>query len=124
METIVILVVAAGISAAVVWWATMPPGTSILPKRNKPSRRQAQHDALSFRETFQSTGPDPTPFRPAPDDGFMAVQRAVPDDRPPPVLSLLRLVFAIGLVAAIGVAVVALLGLLIKLQLDKYLGGG
>jgi hypothetical protein len=124
METIVILVVAAGISAAVVWWATMPAGASIFPKRGKPSRRQAQHAALSFRETFQSTGPDPTPFRPAPEDGFMTVQQAVPDDRPPPVLSVLRLVFAIGLVAAIGVAVVALLGLLVKLQLDKYLGGG
>jgi hypothetical protein len=37
---------------------------------------------------------------------------------------VLRLVFAIGLVAAIGVAIVALLGLLVKLQLDKYLGGG
>jgi hypothetical protein len=124
METIVILVVAAGISAAVVWWATMPPGASILPKRGKQSRRRAQHAALSFRETFQSTGPDPTPFRPAPEDGFMSVQQAVPDDRPPPVLSVLRLVFAIGLVAAIGVAIVALLGLLVKLQLDKYLGGG
>jgi hypothetical protein len=124
METIVILIVAAGISAAVVWWATMPPGGSILPKRSKPSRRQAEEASLSFRETFQATGPDPTPFRPAPEDGFMAVQEAAPDDRRSPVLSVLRLALAIGLVAAIGVAILALLGLLVKLQVDKYLGGG
>jgi hypothetical protein len=123
METIVILGVAAGISAAVVWWASIPPGSMAF-RRQRPSRRAARDAALSFRETFQTTGPEPAPVRPVPDDGFITVQQAVPDDRPPRILSLLRIALAIGLVAALGVAVVALLGFLLKLQLDKYLGGG
>jgi hypothetical protein len=124
VETIVILVVAAGISAAVVWWATMPPGASILPRRG-PTRRETREASLNFREAFQSTGPDPATLRPTPvEDGFMTVEQAVPDERPPPVLSVIRLVFAIGLVAALGVAVIAILWLLVRLQLDRFLGGG
>jgi hypothetical protein len=124
VDTIVILVVAAGISAAVVWWATMPPGSSILPRRG-PTRRESREASLSFREAFQSTGPDPATLRPTPvEDGFLSVQQAAPDDRPSPVLSVIRLVFAIGLVAALGVAVIAILWLLIGLQLDRFLGAG
>jgi hypothetical protein len=117
METIVILVVAAGLSSAVVWWASTPPGAPMF--RRRDPHRKAREAALSFRETFQSTGPD----RPLPDDGFLIVSGAMPDERPPWLLSLLRLAFVIGLVAALGVGVLALLGLLVKLQLDRYLGG-
>ena len=123
MLTIVILLVAAGISAAVVWWASSPPGAPAL-RRAGPSRKEAQEAALSFRETFQSTGPEAAPVRQVAEDGLMTIAQGAPDERPPAILSLLRLAFAIGLVAALGVAVVALLGLLLKLQLDKYLGGG
>lgn len=113
METILILVVAAGLSAGVVWWAMAPPEGR---PRGKESGR------LSFRETFQTTGPDPLGEEPGP-DGFVLLPAdgaAVPDDRPSPTRSLLRIALAITFVAAVAVAVLALLGFLVKTQLDQY----
>jgi hypothetical protein len=120
MDAIFILVVAAGLSAAIVWWASMPPGTPLVPRR-RPRATDSGFQP-SFRESFQTTGPEPSAERAAPEDSFMLLPQAVPDDRPPRFLSLLRLIFTIGFVAALGVATLALLGLLVKLQLDKYLG--
>jgi hypothetical protein len=121
MDTILILVVAAGLSAAVVWWASMPPGTPLIPRR-RPRTTDSGFQP-TFRESFQSTGPEPSPGRTAaPEERFLALPQALPDDRPPRFLSLLRLIFTIGFVAVLGVATLALLGLLVKLQLDKYLG--
>jgi hypothetical protein len=120
MDTILILVIAAGLSAAVVWWASVPPGTPLVPRRRPRSTDTGFQP--SFRETFQTTGPEPSPARAAgPQDSFMLLPEGVPDDRPPRFLSLLRLIFTIAFVAALGVATLALLGLLVKLQLDKFL---
>lgn len=105
MEALVILVVAAGLSAVVVWRAMAPEGEA----REKPPRR-----------TFDS--PEPLADEPRP-EGFVLMPTDGPvivDDRPPPALSLLRLVLTIAFVAALGVMVVAVLGWLVKLQLDQY----
>lgn len=121
METVLILLIAAGVSAGVVWWASTPPGTPLIPQR-----RQQEDTGFSptLHDSFQTTGPEPVqPSARGPDDGFQLLPQAVADDRPPRILSLIRIVFAIAFVAALGVATLALLGLLVKLQLDTYLGG-
>jgi hypothetical protein len=122
METVIILLVAAGLSAAVVWWASMPPGTPLLPRRRPSSAESGFSPTL--RESFQTTGPEPAPGpAAAPEDTFTLLPQAVPDDRPPRLISLIRLIFTIAFVAVLGVATLGLLGLLVKLQLDRYLGG-
>ena len=121
MGTIVIVVIAAGLSAAVVWWASTPPGTPVF--RRRDSARKAARAALSFRETFQPTGPEPATVRAVPEEGFLGAAGSVPDERPPRVLSLLRIALTIALVAVLGVGVLGFLSYLVKLQLDKFLGG-
>jgi hypothetical protein len=113
METIVILVVAAGVSAAVVWWVSAPP--------RPPRRRTPRPRPITLRESFQPTAPEPLREVPA-EEAFIMLPQGVLDERPPRLLSLLRLVLAIAFVAALAVGAVAALGYLIKLQLDKYLG--
>jgi hypothetical protein len=113
METIVILVVAAGVSAAVVWWASAPP--------RPPRPRRARPRPITLRESFQSTAPEALPEAAA-EEAFVMLPQGVLDERPPRLLSLLRLVLAIGFVAALAVGAVAGLGYLLKLQLDKFLG--
>jgi hypothetical protein len=113
LETLIILLVAAGLSAAVVWWAMSPP--VIRDQRRDPRARRPD----------RTTSP-----RPAPEDtgdGFVLMPDASPildDDRPPAILSLLRLAVAIAVVSAIVVAAIALIGLLVKLQLDQYFRTG
>ncbi len=46
------------------------------------------------------------------------------DERPPAALSVLRLALAIAVVSAVVVAAVALIGVLVKLQLDQYFRTG
>jgi hypothetical protein len=120
METVLILLVASSLSAAVVWWATAPPGGR-MPRRF----RRRDPPRITFTETFQTTGPEPADG-PA-EDGFVMLPSAnveeEEDDRPPAILSTLRLAFAIALVAALGVAVVSGVGFLVKLQLDQLLQG-
>jgi hypothetical protein len=119
MDAILILVVAAGLSAAVVWWASMPPGTPLIPRRRSPSTDSGfQRGFRQFQETGAEHSSAPVA---APEESFMLLPQAVPDDRPPRFLSLLRLIFTIGFVSVLGVAILALLGLLLKLQLDKFL---
>jgi hypothetical protein len=121
METVLILLIAAGVSAGVVWWASTPPGTPLIPRRRLP---EDTGFSPTLRESFQTTGPEPAQSTATPpDDGFQFLQQAVADDRPPRILSVIRIIFAIGFVAALGVATLALLGLLVKLELDTYLGG-
>jgi hypothetical protein len=42
------------------------------------------------------------------------------DDRPPPALSLIRLILTIAFVAGVAVFVLTMIGWAIKLQLDEY----
>lgn len=114
MESLVILVIAAGLSAAVVWRA-LAPGSS---------RPQA-------KTTPRVTVLDPPPDLPAeldPDHFVLLPSDAAgaSDDRPAPALALVRLVLTIAFVAALGVVILTLLGWLLKIQLDHYfsrLGG-
>ncbi len=113
METLIILVVAAGLSAAVVWWAMSPP------------------DVRASRRTPRSRLPDrPASAAALPEEGgdaFVLMPDASPipdEERPPAALSLLRLAVAIAVVSAVVVAAVALVGVLLKLQLDQYFRTG
>ena len=118
MEALVILVVAASLSAGVVWWGMSPPGGRASAKVKRPRRRGPP------RPTFQTTGPDPVEEPPG--DGFVLLpggSAVVHDDRPPATLSLVRLLLTITIVAAIAVATLALLGFVLKLQLDRYFTG-
>jgi hypothetical protein len=78
---------------------------------------------VSFRESFQVTGPEPAPTTGV-DDGFVLASAGsiAPDDRPPPLLSLLRLILAIAFVALVLVGTAAVIWFLVKMQLDRYLG--
>lgn len=114
METMIILLIAASLSAAVVWWASTPPAA------RRPAR-PAKPRPLTLRESFQPTGPE-RPLQPAPEEAFILTPLATPDERPPRLLSILRIVVTITFVALLGVGAMAALGLLIKLQIDKYLG--
>lgn len=100
MEAFVILAVAAGLSAVVVWWATNPPGARRRPKAEVDDE------------------PGPGRFVLVPSDSIEP-----PDDRPPPAVSLVRLAVTITFFAALGVGVLAVLGLLVKTQLDHYFTG-
>jgi hypothetical protein len=114
METVIILLVAAALSAAVVWWASTPPVA------RRPAR-PAKPRPPTLRESFQPTGPE-RPVEAAAEEGFILHQQAVPDERPPRLVSVLRIVVTITFVALLGVGAMAALGLLVKLQIDKYLG--
>ena len=114
METLIILVVAAGLSAAVVWWAMSPP--DVRAQRRVSRTRVGDRPASPGAVLPEETG-----------DGFVLLADAGPivdDERPPAALSLLRLAVAIAVVSAIVVATVALVGLLVKLQLDQYFRTG
>jgi hypothetical protein len=108
MESLVILVVAAGLAAAVVWWAMTP------------SDRRATEKAprkVSVPEPSWVLSEDPR------HDAFVMLPTSEPveaEDRPPPALSLVRLVLTIAFVAGVAVAVLTVIGWLIKLQLDEY----
>ena len=113
METLIILVVAAGLSAAVVWWAMSPP--VVRAQRRDPRTR------LPDRTAPAAALPEEI------GDGFVLMPDASPvpdDERPPAALSVLRLAVAIAVVSAVVVAAVALIGLLVKLQLDQYFRTG
>jgi hypothetical protein len=116
METVVIFAVSTLGSAAVVWWAMNPP----------QERARSREPRISFRKAFQPTVPEPLPDEPGA-DGFVLLPAAgmpvLPDDRPPRSLSLLRIVLTIAFVAGLGVAAVALIGILVKLQLDQFFTG-
>jgi hypothetical protein len=108
MESLVILVVAAGLSAAVVWWAMTPsdrrggekaPRKVSVPEPSWVLSEEPRHDAFVML-------PSSEPVR--------------ADDRPPPALSLIRLILTIAFVAGVAVFVLTMIGWAIKLQLDEY----
>lgn len=115
----IIFVVASGLAAAVVWWASSPPD----PPRATARARRRNARALSIRDTFQPTGPD-LPAELERSDGFVISSGVVPDERPPRLLSIIRIVLTIAVVAAVGVAAIGGMVLLVKLQLDRYFVGG
>ena len=97
-----ILVVAAGLSAAVVWWAMEPAK----PKRaRKPPRPAVASVEDASSESFVLPP---------------AQSSAIDEERPAAAWSLLRLVVTIAVVSAFVVAVLAAFALLVKLQLDEY----
>lgn len=101
-----ILVVAAGLSAAVVWWAMSPPDA-----RTRPRRRRAAGSSTEAKPTAEEA------------DGFVLLPgapRMVEEDRPPAAWSLLRIAIALALAIALVVGAVGLIGLFLKLQLDQY----
>jgi hypothetical protein len=107
METLVILVVAAVLSAGVVWWAMNPPAG-----RPKPKEPRVTRPPASSQE--------------APPEVFVLMPGEAapsPDDRPSPAWSLFRLALTIAVVAAVGVAVLTVLGFMIKAGLDEYFTG-
>lgn len=119
MDVAIILAVATGLSAWVVWWALQPPGRT----REKPARPRKVTPAPASRPIFQTTGPEPVSSG---GDGFGVLPSGAPtsiDDRPPRSLSLVRLALAIAFVAVLVVAALAVIGLLVKTQLDQYFTG-
>lgn len=109
------MVVAAGMSAAVVWWAMSPP--DVRARRRDPRMLLPRRPATAA----------PVPVPEDAGEGFVLLPgaTAAPDDeRPPAALSLLRLAVAIAVVSAVVVAALALIGLLVKLQLDQYFRTG
>jgi flagellar basal body-associated protein FliL len=113
METVVIFVIATLGSAAVVWW-TMS---------STEGRTETREPRVSFRKAFQPTVPEQSPEGPATDEFVLLPTAGMPsvtDERPPRSVSLLRIVLMITFVAALGVAALAVIGLLVKLQLDQY----
>jgi hypothetical protein len=120
VEAFLILAVAAGLSAVVVWWATNLPGRS-RPKAPRTASRSPPRATAALPEA-SATEPAPASdggrFVLLPTDSDEPV-----DDRPRPVWSLLRLALTIAFFAALGVGVLAVLGYLVKTQLDQYFTG-
>lgn len=127
METALIFVIATSGVAAVVWWASNPPGG--------PQRKSRPRPRLSFQETFQTTGPESmgpgSPLAPVAEggDGFvlMTPTNAAPlatDDRPNPVLSVIRIALTITLVSVVAVALLGGLGLFLFRLIDGYFARG
>jgi hypothetical protein len=115
VEAFLILAVAAGLSAIVVWWSTNQPGGRPRPKgpRTSSVRAPVPEPLSSLAEEL---GPDRFVLLPTEADD-------PPDDRPPPAVSLMRLAVIITFFAALGVGVLAVLGYLVKSQLDQYFTG-
>jgi hypothetical protein len=106
VEAVVILLLAAGVSAAVVWWAMASP--------------EAPDRAPSVGPRVKEVAPAADA---APVDGFISMPTDGPliaDDRPPAAISLIRLAITIAFVAAVWVLVITLLGWLVKVQFDDY----
>jgi hypothetical protein len=121
VETALIFVIATSAVATVVWWASSPPGG--------PHRKSRPRPRLSFQETFQTTGPEPMAPAAEGGDGFvlMTPSHAAPlaaDDRPNPVLSVVRIALTITLVSVVAVAVLGGLGLFLFRLIDGYFTRG
>jgi hypothetical protein len=115
VEAFVILVVAAGLSAVVVRWAMKSPTGRPRPKEPRTISIEAPipQPVASLEEELNA-------------DGFVLTPReeSEPDDeRPSRALSLVRLALIITFFAALGVGVLAVLGFVLKAQLDQYFTG-
>jgi hypothetical protein len=129
VESFVILAVAAALSAVVVWWAVNRPRTSA--GREKPAEaKSAGPGEEASAQPIPVTAPIPqqvaSPSDELASDGFVMLPTegaSVPDDRPSPALSIVRLVLTITFFAALAVAVLTVLGILVKTQLERYFTG-
>ena len=104
------LVAGACLTAAWAWWRMSRPGGA----GSRSDRRATR--LIGFGGTSGEAG-DIFVFAPSP-------APALEDDRPPPAMSVARLALAIALSAAVLVAVAWTIGVLIKLQLDRYFIAG
>lgn len=102
-----ILVVAAGLSAAWAWWRMSRPDGRGAPRAGKATR------LIGFGGASDEAAGDTFVFAPSP-------TQVVEDDRPPPAMSMARLALAIALSSAVLVAATWAIGVLIKVQLDRY----
>jgi hypothetical protein len=112
VEAFLILALAAGLSAVVVWWATNLPGRRPRPKRPRSAPAPPSPEAPPAEQ------PESERFVLLPTDAGEPA-----DDRPPPALSLVRLALIIAFFAALGVGILVGLGYLVKTQLDQYFTG-
>jgi hypothetical protein len=118
VDTAIIFVIATAGVAAVVWWTSIPPGPPRVKSKHRPR--------LRFQETFQTTGPEPVQKEEG--DGFVMTPAptvpVVADDRPNPVLSVVRLALTIAVVSLVGVALLGGLGLFLFRLIDGYFARG
>ena len=106
-----ILVAAAGLSAAGFWWWMSRP----------PDRRGGRERGTSRLVGFGNPGDE------AASDVFVFAPSADPairDDRPPRSVSMARLALAIAVWTVLLVAAAWAIGLFLKLQLDRYFLSG
>jgi hypothetical protein len=115
VESFIILAVAAGLSAAVVWWGLSQPGGR--PKTKVPRKLRVPAPAP---QPAAALGDEPTP-----EDFVIHPTPAEPplEDRPPPALSILRLALTITFFAALAVGVLTVLGILVSNQIAEFFTG-
>jgi hypothetical protein len=130
VESFVILAVAAALSAVVVWWAVNQPRTPSTGREKPPKEEPAGPKEEPSAQPIPVTAPIPqqvaSPSDELASDGFVMLPTegaSVPDDRPSPALSIVRLVLTITFFAALAVAVLTVLGILVKTQLERYFTG-
>ncbi len=111
METLVILVTLAGLSAGGVWWWLSRP--------EAPSPRRVAE--ISWSSTGRPGNAE------VDGDFFVLPPSDAPTprmDRPPPALSIARIALAVAISTVFLVAVAWLVGLTVKVQLDNYFTTG
>jgi hypothetical protein len=130
VESFIILTVAAALSAVVVWWAVDQPRTPSTGREKRSKARSASLRKASKSQPIPGTAPIPQQVDSASDepasDGFVLLPNegaSVPDDRPSPALSIVRLALTITFFAALVVAVLTVIGIVIKTQLEQYFTG-
>ena len=110
VDTFLILIVAAATSAGAVWLFLAPSGD----RRRVP--RRARLRPVTAQPAALPSEPDSFVLLPVPG-------QAMPEDRPPRARSVLLLAATIALVAALAVAALALIGIVLKAELDRYFTG-
>jgi hypothetical protein len=111
VDTFLILIVAAATSAGAVWLLLAPSGT----RRRIPRRARLRPVAAE------------PPALPSEPDSFVLLPvpgAPVADERPPRARSVLLLAATIALIATLAVAALALIGIVLKAELDRYFTGG
>lgn len=130
MESFIILAVAAALSALVVWGAVHQPQTgSKAPKKPRRARIPRSRKERNPQPTAV-TAPIPqqvaSPSDELASDGFVLLPTegaSVPEDRPSRALSIVRLALTITFFAALVVAVLTVIGIVVKTQLEQYFTG-
>jgi hypothetical protein len=118
VESFIILAVAAGLSAAVVWWGMNQPGGRPKPKKPRkvpvPVPAPAPQPAAALGDELA-------------EDDFVVhpTTQAEPplEDRPSPALSIVRLALTITFFAALAVGVLTVLGILVSNQIAEFFTG-